>query len=109
MATETSSIARPYAEAVFAHAKEQDKLALWSEMLEFLAIVVNDTAMMSVIVNPAFDEKSLTALLLDIGGGRLSDECQNLVKLLVANKRVPVLPEIAAQFEALKKSKRRNY
>jgi F-type H+-transporting ATPase subunit delta len=102
MATETSSIARPYAEAVFAHAKEQDKLALWSEMLEFLAIVVNDTAMMSVIVNPAFDEKSLTALLLDIGGGRLSDECQNLVKLLVANKRVPVLPEIAAQFEALK-------
>ncbi len=102
MATEISSIARPYAEAVFAHASEKGNLGLWSEMLEFLAFTVSDTNMKAVIGNPAIDEASLTKVLLDIGGGRLNDECQNLVKLLVVNKKLPALPEIAAQFEALK-------
>ena len=102
MATEMSSIARPYAEAAFAHASEQGKLDLWSEMLGFMAIAVTDEAMGKVIGNPAIDSESLTRLLLDIGGGRLNDECQNLIKLLVANKKVPALPEIAAQYEALK-------
>jgi len=102
MATEYSSIARPYAEAVFSHAIDKDNLANWSEMLEFMATAVVDEAMSSVIGNPEFDKESLTKLLLDIGGGRINDECQNLVKLLVVNNRVTVLPEISAQFEALK-------
>jgi F-type H+-transporting ATPase subunit delta len=102
MATEISSIARPYAEAVFAHASENGRLDLWSEMLSFMATAIADDAMKMVIGNPAIDQASLTELLLDIGGGRLSDECQNLIKLLVINKKVPALPEIAAQFEALK-------
>ena len=102
MATEISSIARPYAEAAFANATENSNLDLWSEMLGFLAVVVADDAMTSVIGNPAIDQESLTKLLLEIGGGRLSDQCQNLVKLLVINKKVPALPEIAAQIEALK-------
>lgn len=102
MATEISSIARPYAEAVFAHASEKGNLVLWSEMLEFMAFTVSDTNMKAVIGNPVIDEASLTKVLLDIGGGHLNDECQNLVKLLVVNKKLPALPEIAAQFEALK-------
>ena len=102
MAAEISSIARPYAEAVFATAVENSKLDLWSEMLQLMAAVVSDSAMSGVIGNPAIDRSSLTELLLDIGGGRLTEEGQNLIKLLVANDRVPALPEIAAQFEALK-------
>lgn len=105
MATEISSIARPYAEAAFAHASETDKLDLWSEMLQFMAIAIQDEAMKKVIGNPAINSENLTRLLLDIGGGRLNEEGQNLVKLLVANKKVPVMPEIAAQFEALKNQK----
>ena len=38
--------------------------------------------------------------MLDIGGGRLSDEGQNLVRMLVENGRLSVLPEIAAHYEA---------
>ena len=102
MATELSSLARPYAEAAFAHATENAKLDLWSEMLGFLATVVEDEAMAAVIGNPSVDNAQMTDLLLEVGGGRLNDECQNLVKLLVKNKRVAVLPDISAQFEALK-------
>jgi F-type H+-transporting ATPase subunit delta len=102
MATEMSSIARPYAEAVFSLASESDKLDLWSEMLELMATVVSDEAMSSVIGNPAIDSAKLTEILLGIGGGHINDQCQNMLKLLVKNKRVPVLPEIAVQYEALK-------
>jgi len=102
MATELSSIARPYAEAVFSLASETGKLDLWSEMLGLMSTVVADEAMSSIIGNPSVDAKKLTEILLDIGGGRINDQCQNMLKLLVRNKRVPVLPEIAAQFEALK-------
>ncbi len=102
MAMEISSIARPYAEAVFAHASENNKLDLWSEMLAFLSQVVSDENLNKLIANPLIDSGKLADLLLDIGGGRLSDEGQNLVKLLARNKRVVVLPEIAEQFEALK-------
>ncbi|MEW8585523.1 MAG: F0F1 ATP synthase subunit delta, partial [Candidatus Thiodiazotropha sp.] len=38
-AGEKTTIARPYAEAVFAHADETGKLEQWSEMLTFLAAV----------------------------------------------------------------------
>lgn len=102
MGTETSSIARPYAEAAFAHASEKGNLDLWSEMLGFMAQVINNDEISVIIGNPAIDQAKLLELLLDIGGGRLNDEGQNLVRLLVANKRVSVIPAIAAQFEALK-------
>lgn len=102
MAGETTTIARPYAEAVFARAEESDKLDLWSEMLSLLAQVVNDTAMAAVIADPLFDRSQLSDLMLEIGGGHLSDEGQNLVKLLVQNGRLAVLPEIAEMYEQLK-------
>lgn len=102
MAQEASTIARPYAEAVFKRALESDKLDLWSEMLELLAAIVRDPQLSGMIANPKFDRERLTELMLDIGGGRLTDEGQNLVKLLIANERLIVVPEIAKQFEAMK-------
>lgn len=102
MATELSSIARPYAEAVFSLASESANLDLWSDMLELMSTVVSDNAMNSIIGNPSVDANKLTEILLEIGGGHINDQCQNLLKLLVRNKRVPVLPEISSQYEALK-------
>jgi len=42
MAGEAITIARPYAEAVFARAEETGKLDAWSDMLSFLTKVVKD-------------------------------------------------------------------
>jgi F-type H+-transporting ATPase subunit delta len=102
MAGDATTIARPYAEAVFARAVETDKLDLWSDMLELLAAVVQDPGLSGLIASPKLDLAQKTELMLDIGGGRLSDEGQNLVRLLTANRRLSVLPEIAALFEARK-------
>jgi F-type H+-transporting ATPase subunit delta len=102
MAGEKTTIARPYAEAMFARARDTDKLDLWSEMLAFLDAVVRDPGMAGIIDNPRVGRDRLADLLLDIAGGRLSDEGENLVRVLVANRRVQVLPEIALLFEDLK-------
>jgi F-type H+-transporting ATPase subunit delta len=44
----------------------------------------------------------MSELVLEIAGGRLSDEGQNLVRLLAENGRLAVLPQIAELFEARK-------
>jgi F-type H+-transporting ATPase subunit delta len=107
MAGDATTIARPYAEAVFAQADESGKLDLWSEMLEFMVAVVKDPTMAAIVANPLFDRGDLTALMLEIGGGRLNQEGENLLKLLIHNGRLSVLPEILELFGKLKADKDR--
>jgi F-type H+-transporting ATPase subunit delta len=102
MAGERTTIARPYAEAIFARARETDKLDLWSEMLAFLKTVVTDSHMLGMIASPKVGRERLARLLLEIVGGRMSDEGENLVRILTENRRLELLPEIAALFEDLK-------
>ncbi|WP_456375348.1 F0F1 ATP synthase subunit delta [Thiolapillus sp.] len=102
MSQDLITIARPYAEAVFARATETDKLDEWGEALEFLAAVASDETVADIIANPAVDHERKAGLLLDLGEGRLSGEAQNLVRLLVENDRLPVLPEIAGLYQQLK-------
>lgn len=107
MAGNATTIARPYAEAIFTRAEETDKLDLWSEMLELLTAVVCDTTMQGIVKNPLFDRADLASLLLDVCGGRLTDEGANLVKLLTQNGRLSILPEIKELFAKLKAEKER--
>lgn len=102
MAGDATTIARPYADALFARALETDTLDLWSDMLAFLAALLNEPAMDGLIASPKLDTVQKTELMFDIGDGRLSDEGQNLVRLLGHNNRLVILPEIAEAFEARK-------
>jgi F-type H+-transporting ATPase subunit delta len=68
-------------------------------MLDLLAAVVRDPGLAGLITSPKLDRSQMADLLIDIGDGRLSDEGQNLVRLLAANRRLAVLPEIAEMFE----------
>jgi F-type H+-transporting ATPase subunit delta len=102
MAGDATTIARPYAEAVFARAVETDKLDLWSDMLELLKMAAQDPALAGLIASPKLTKAQMSELLLDIGGARLSEEGQNLVHTLVANRRLSVLPEIADLYERRK-------
>lgn len=102
MAGEETTIARPYAEAVFDSAVASGKLAQWSEMLDLLSRIATDYRMAGIIAGRRVAGDRLTQLILDLGGDHLGDEAQNLVRLLVANARLAVLPDIAAMFERLR-------
>ena len=105
MAQEKTTIARPYAEAVYGRAAETDKLDLWSDMLALLGAAASTPEVAELIANPLLPPDQVRELMLDIGGGHLSEEGQNLVKLLVDNDRLSLLPEIAALYERLKRER----
>ena len=107
MAGDATTVARPYAEAVFDYAEKSGDLEAWSEMLRLLAALVQDPALSGAIGDPLFKREDLTELILQIGGDNLTKEGANLVKLLVENDRLPVLPEIAELYEELKAESQR--
>jgi len=99
---EKSTIARPYAEAIFALAKEQSKLKDWSAMLQAAASVVADADMQSMISNTNVSKQQVADLIIDVCGKGFSNEGKNLVRLLSDNRRLSMLNEIAAQYEILR-------
>ena len=99
---EPSTLARPYAEAVFRLADDKGKLREWSDMLANLAAVASDPAVAAAIKDPNLSAPKLAGMFIGILSGRLDAEAENLVRVLAENRRLELLPEIAAQFEALK-------
>ena len=99
---EPSTVARPYAEAAFRLADESGALAKWSEMLGALALVAADERVRAAAADPNLDYQSVAGLFIAILAGRLSGDAENFVRVLAENGRLDLLPEIRAQFEALK-------
>jgi len=99
---EKSTLARPYASAVFKLASQEDKFDLWSEMLGFLASLARDPQLEAIIDDPRIDNAQLVELINSIAGGRFNEHMQNLVRILADNDRLGVAGEIARQYEEQK-------
>ncbi|MBK8164115.1 MAG: F0F1 ATP synthase subunit delta [Gammaproteobacteria bacterium] len=95
---EKSTIARPYAQAVFELAAAQKQLGAWSDRLQLLTAVTADPRMQRLIGNPRIARPELAKLVVDICGERLDGHGKALVKLLVENRRLDLLPEISVLF-----------
>ena len=81
---ELVTVARPYAEAAFKTALEQNRLGPMGEGLEFLAAVARDDQMRSVISNPKVSAQQKKDLFAAIGGDRFDGPLKNLIAILVA-------------------------
>ncbi|WP_413437981.1 F0F1 ATP synthase subunit delta [Sulfuriferula sp. GW1] len=101
---EIATIARPYAEAVFSLAKQAGALDAWSEQLALASAVATDPEMSRLAADPKVSAEQFSGLFLAVCGDRLGTEAGNFIRLLVDNGRISVLPEVVAQFEALKAS-----
>ncbi|MFN3751165.1 MAG: F0F1 ATP synthase subunit delta [Thiobacillus sp.] len=100
--SELSTLARPYAEAVFRLAQADNDLAGWSQRIATLAMIVSDPQVAALIADPAVPAERVAALVIEVAGGELGERGANLVKVLAENDRLTLLPEIRTQFEALK-------
>lgn len=98
---EIATIARPYAEAMFRLGDAGGTLAVWSGTLHRMAQVAAHPDMQQCIGNPNLTAERLYGLFASLAG-ELNAEAQNLVRLLIDNGRLVLLPEIQAQFETLK-------
>jgi F-type H+-transporting ATPase subunit delta len=101
MAGDITTIARPYAEASFAAAKESNQLDAWTEALGLVAAVAGNPQMADQIGNPNVPRERVRDLILEIAGDAIPEQARNLVKLLTENDRLVVLPEVARLFEVL--------
>ena len=106
---DNNTVARPYAQAVFELADEKGTLDAWSEALETAAELIADGQVTEYLGDPAFSDAQrlefLTGLFTKAGDNVLAggdEQDTNLLKLLLENGRIGVLPEIAAHFETLK-------
>lgn len=105
------TIARPYAQALFEVAREDDALDRLSTELAVARALIEDGQVVAFLGRPALDDAERLGFLQGLftaaagsdgvfGGG--SEHGTNFLKLLIENGRVNVLPEIAEHFEALK-------
>jgi F-type H+-transporting ATPase subunit delta len=101
---ELATIARPYAEASFRSALEKQDLAGWSDGLALAGAIAADPQMADLLGNPRLTRAGKLEVFFGVGGERLSAPVRNLVTLLVESARAELLPEIAAQFDALKRA-----
>jgi len=98
---EIATIARPYAEAVFKVADGEGELAAWADVLDRLAAVAANPAIGQVLGDPNVTPGQLYGVIAG-GAGELSAAAQNLVRVLIENGRVGVLPGVRDLFVELK-------
>lgn len=98
----TSSLARPYARAVFELAQESKDLKSWSEALAFLAALMSDESIQALVNNPRVEQERLQELFDDLCGDRVPEGGRNLLRLMMANDRLLLMPDVAAQYERLR-------
>jgi F-type H+-transporting ATPase subunit delta len=99
---ELVTIARPYAEAIFALAKERDELSKWSDMLTLLVTVFDDPRIQAAIANPKVTKADIERLILAVCGEQVDANARNFIQLLVENGRLSAVAEIRRLFDLLK-------
>lgn len=100
--SELATLARPYAIAAFKRAKESNSIKKWSQNLAFLSAVLSDKDISVIVDNPKISKQEVSAFVLDICQGQIDEEAENLLRLLVHNNRLTLVPVITELFEAYK-------
>jgi F-type H+-transporting ATPase subunit delta len=98
--SQTLTLARPYARAVFQMAREQQRLPQWSALLGFSARAVAEPAVQELLGNPLVSPAALVEVV--VPQGDVDDAYRRFLAVLADNRRLDVLPEIAGLFDALR-------
>jgi len=100
---EISTIARPYAVAVFKLAMEEKKLSSWSDFLALLNGLVKDKDLSAFLRDTKVLDIDREKTILKCVGD-IDKKGENLIKLLIENKRLMVIPYIFSIYEEFKAS-----
>ena len=93
------TLARPYARAAFSAARDEGRVAAWSQALAFAARVAADPQARALLKHPQLGAGQASMLLvMDAGDASFG----RFVEMLADNRRLELLPEIAGLFEQLR-------
>ena len=108
---DNNTVARPYAQALFEVAQDNNVLGELSESLSAAKALLGDGQVVDYLAAPSFSNDKRLEFLQGlfgktVGNGSMfaggSQHGTNFFRLLLENDRIAALPEIADQFEALK-------
>ncbi|HLU15468.1 MAG TPA: F0F1 ATP synthase subunit delta [Burkholderiaceae bacterium] len=100
---ELSTIARPYAEALFdSVVSDQGGLESWSELLAGLAQLADHDEVREALTDPRLNDEQRYDLFAGLVKGDMPERAQNLIRLLIDNDRILLLPYISRQFDLLR-------
>jgi len=97
---EPSTIARPYAAALFQSTTAANGTQLVAQ-LDALAGITGDAGLREFASDPKVTDEQVFTLVSGIAGADLDPKLKNLLGVVIDNGRLSVLPEIASQFRAL--------
>lgn len=93
------TLARPYARAAFAIAREDAAFGAWSDALGFAARIAADPQVSSLLGHPSLADADAVALLAPEGAGT---KIVRFLAVLADNRRLVLLPEIVGLYEELR-------
>lgn len=99
---ETATTARPYAQAAFAAARAAKDLPGWSAFLANAGAVLADARVRPLVGNPRVPAAQLVGFVLELAGAAGDGPQGNFLRLLAENRRLTLLPAIAAQYAVLR-------
>jgi F-type H+-transporting ATPase subunit delta len=83
-------------------------LEQWSAQLNLLAALVADSKVAALLAQPALTTEYQAEQLIAVCGDELGGEVQNFVRVLAENKRLSLLPHVAALFAEFKANRERS-
>ncbi len=102
---ELTTIAKPYANAVFKIAEQSNTLAQWRVVLEVGASIANDVTMSLFVASPNITKndklKALNAVFASVLDRKLNKQESVFVSLLLDNGRINALPSILGLFDEM--------
>ncbi|MGY6554782.1 MAG: F0F1 ATP synthase subunit delta [Wenzhouxiangella sp.] len=98
-----TTLARPYARAAFLSASEHGALDRWSQNLEIAAQIVLHDEVGMLLGNPRYKRDAALEVFRAVGGERFDATFQSFLQTLDVYRRLALLPEILAQFQALRR------
>ena len=101
---ELATLARPYANAVFAVAKAESDLDRWSRMLAVLSAAATDERIRWLLSAPDVDDMTKAFRVTDVCGDELNDRARRVVQVLGRSKRLPLLPEMPCSCHSASRS-----
>lgn len=100
--SEISTIARPYAKAVFDLADQDSSYDKWSDVLSLLSSIVDNDTVQSLFEDPFVDKSRLSELIKGVCADNVDDQARNLVDTLIDNGRLNAIDAISARYEELR-------
>ena len=96
---ELATIARPYAEAMFA--ASHSSLAATQDWLDDLAAVAGNAELLQFAANPKVTAEQVYQLIAEMQEKAMPKRIANFLRTVIENDRLAILPDVARQFRIM--------